>query len=75
MSKKTRWSKVQYNKLPHSFSTYNGIVSPCNRYYVSTRIIGSSYNAQNWAVLDLITLDYKDGFRFRREAIAFVESL
>ena len=72
MTTKNKWRKADYANLPNQFSG-NGIVSPCGRFYVSTRYVNSTYHALNWAVLDLYTDEFVDNFRFRRDAVAYAE--
>jgi hypothetical protein len=73
MSNQINWSNVNYADLPHTFYG-RGILSPCGRYYVSTRSEGSQIYCLNWAMLDLYTNEYVDGFRFRKDAVAYAES-
>jgi hypothetical protein len=73
MSNQKNWSNINYINLPHTFYG-RGIVSPSDRFYVSVRSVNSRPNALNWGVLDLYTDQYIDGFRFRKEAVAYVES-
>ncbi len=74
MSNQADWSNVNFADLPHSFYG-RGIVSPCGRFYVSTRSEGSRPYSLNWAILDLYTHEYIDGFRFRRDAVASTNQL
>jgi len=69
MSNQVDWSNVNYADLPYTFWGI-GILSPCGRYFVGSRSEGSTIYIPNWAILDLYTHEYIDGFRYRRDAVA-----
>lgn len=74
MSNQANWSNVNFADLPYTFSG-RGILSPCGRYFVSSRSQGSTIYIPNWAIIDLHTYEYVDGFRFRKDAVAYYEEL
>ena len=74
MSNQANWSNVNFADLPYTFSG-RGILSPCGRYFVGSRSEGSTIYILNWAIIDLHTYEYVDGFRFRKDAVAYYEEL
>jgi len=71
---KLRWKIVNYaDALPAGFSS-RGLVSSDNRFFVGSRYVNSSGAHANWGAIDFVDEVYRDGFAYRRDAKAFVES-
>ena len=72
-----KWRKVHYDNLPHNFFSM-GILSPNGRFFVGARYDYSNeypkHSGLNWGILDLYTSEYKDNFRLRRDAVAYIET-
>ena len=67
-----KWRNKNYRNMPEGFMGI-GQETPCGRFFVGARYIGSYGNQLNWGVLDLRTKAVIDRFRYRRDAKAYVE--
>ena len=68
-----KWKQARYQTVMPAQFMGNGLISSDERFYVAARFVGSGSHNLNWGALDLLTHTFADEFRYRRDAIAFVE--
>jgi len=68
-----KWKVAHYaDVMPAQFMS-NGLVTSDGRFFVGARYAKSSGSHLNWGAMDFRKEIYADGFRYRRDAQAFVE--
>ena len=68
-----KWRNKNYSQMPAQFMGI-GQETPCGRFFVGARYVGSYGTQLNWGVLDMQSKSVIDKFRYRRDAKAYVEA-